>query len=488
MKKNLLFLMIGLTLFPISQSFTWQWPWESPPMTEAEKTAAIKSQLKPLIRATQELTIEAGETAGQTGAETMTQFFKGAGSKGEEAGEEAAKAATQFASGMNKGVQEGLLPELKKLSNQAVSSAFNMENALQIGVPMALTIGIPIVTTIGLKYAKQKILHPKPEIIESEAYPKYGRLDRLQRWWAGYKSPSMILNKEIADHLNEIQEKTKNIRNHIFNGDKQATYTNLLLSGPPGTGKTLFARVLSDYTDMDFLPVSGARLLQSELAFSEVVDMAKNSTYGTIIFIDEADALFIDRQTLLTSKSPGALSQYKALNHILGITGQKNNKYMIIAATNNPHVLDEAMDRRFPDTIEMTLPNSVTRLALLNLYIGNQLFNEKNNTKEFITAARALLTPAVLQEITQKTEGFSYAKIEDMIKAMRDSARATKSGIITQSGIDNAISRAIKKHQDLEKNKEKRAKLFDQQPEQQKPAPTNNGRIFRVKSMAEVAK
>jgi AAA+ superfamily predicted ATPase len=385
--------------------------------------------------------------------------------------QEATRAGTKImgvgAEGFATGLQQEVFPHLEKGFRDFFTSFINVENAIRYGGPMAIAVGIPLATTITLRVLEKRLLNPKPEIIESEAYPKYGRIDRLQRWWSGYKTPEVIFDQEVKNHLMEIEEKTKNIRDHILNGDKEATYTNLLLYGPPGTGKTLFARVLADYTDMDFLPVDGTRLLQSELSFNEIIDMAKRSKYGTIIFIDEADSLFIDRQFLMTSKAPDALSQYKALNHILGLTGQKNNKYMIVAATNNPHVLDEAMDRRFPDTVEMPLPSTSTRAALLNLYIGNQLFNEKNNTKEFIAAAHSLLTPNVIQTIAQQTEGFSPDKLESMIKAIRDSARATKSGIITQSGINDAIKRALKKHQDFIKNKEKRTKAFEQQPEKQ---------------------
>ena len=99
-------------------------------------------------------------------------------------------------------------------------------------------------------------------------------------------------------YLFEIQEKTKNIKDHIYRGDKSVTYTNLLLYGPPGTGKTMFAKVLADYTNMDFLPVTAASLMQDPVAFSNIVEMANRSSYGTIIFIDEADALFLDRNEL----------------------------------------------------------------------------------------------------------------------------------------------------------------------------------------------
>jgi AAA+ superfamily predicted ATPase len=340
---------------------------------------------------------------------------------------------------------------------KSLADVITPENALKLGAGLAIAGATYHGGRKAWNFLENKLL-TKSEIIDNEAYPKYGRIDRLRRWWAGYKTPQLIFNPEVKARLQAIKEKIKNIRDRIFNGDVQTTYTNLLLYGPPGTGKTTFARALADYTDMDFLPVSGSRLLQSELLFNEVIDLANRSTYGAIIFIDEADSLFMDRQLLMASNAPNALSQYNALNHILGVTGQKNNKYMIIAATNNPHVLDEAMNRRFPDAVEMPLPTLPTRVELLNLYINKQLFDEKNNTKQFVAAARSLLTSSVIQEIAQKTEGFSHSTIENLVTAIRNSI--PKSGIITQNIIDTAINEALIQSKDFAKSKEKRANLF----------------------------
>lgn len=352
----------------------------------------------------------------------------------------------------------------RKASHSITSLVFNWENALQTGlstgITLALSASLPIIGVTLTSYFLNVLFAQKPEIVEQEAYPKYGRFDRLKRWWGQYKTPDVIFDEQVKDQLLEIEQKTKNTCEKILKGNKQATYTNLLLHGPAGTGKTIFARVLGDYTNMDFLPIPGARLLQSPLAFSQIIRMANHSKYGTIIFIDEADDLFLSRDIIMASKSPEALSRLTTLNYILGLIGTKSNKYMIIAATNNPHILDEAMDRRFPDTIEMPLPSLPTRIALLTLYINNLFFNKKTNSKEFIAAASVLLTPDFIEDLAETTAGFSHAKLEDLIKAMYDTTGTTTGGTLTQTTINNAINRSIKKLRDLEKFKEKRTNLF----------------------------
>jgi ATPase family associated with various cellular activities (AAA) len=305
---------------------------------------------------------------------------------------------------------------------------------------------IPVVYYLMIKGAeitmdviRAELLSPKPQILLPGS--KYGRWDRISRWRSGYKSPAMIFDQQVKDRLIEIEEKTKNIRDHIRSG-KKTTYDNLLLYGQPGTGKTLFAQILADKTNMDFLPVTAASLLQSGVEgikyFDELITMANRSKYGVIIFVDEADALFVNRDTL----SPES-DHYKVLNHILALTGTGSNKFMLIAATNHAYVMDQAMGRRFQDRVLMPLPDAVTRKELLELYSKQVLFNIKENNQDFVKTAEKLLTPTAINTIVNQTNGLSHAEIKDMIVAMHKKACATKTGMITSAHIQRAVQEAI---------------------------------------------
>jgi len=361
---------------------------------------------------------------------------------------------------LNVGLQGQVFPEIKNITGGAISSVFNVENAIRVGGPIALQAGLVLAGIYGSRVfwnvLEQRLTNPRPDILLPGS--KFGRWDRVNRWWKGYKSPAMIFDQSVKDRLMEIQEKTKNIRDHIRNG-KTTTYDNLLLYGKPGTGKTLFAQILADYTDMDFLPVTAASLLQSGVEgikyFNELLDMANRSKYGVIIFVDEADALFIDRNML----SPES-DHYKVLNHILALTGGGSNKFMLVAATNHAYVMDEAMGRRFQDRVLMPVPQADTRLALLELYMGGALFNEKENGKQFVANAKALLTGKVMSEIVQKTAGLSHAEIKDMVVAMRKKAFATKGAMITQAHVRNAVDQAVEKVKVAEEDRIKREQRF----------------------------
>jgi AAA+ superfamily predicted ATPase len=298
-------------------------------------------------------------------------------------------------------------------------------------------------TKIGLEKIKRDIISPKLTVLNKTQKPVYGRINRLKNWYSGTKVQKMAFNAAIKEQLIEIEKKTLSLRNLIQQG-KNRTYANLLLYGESGTGKTLFAQLLAEKTNMNFLPVTAASLLQAGVEgikyFDEIITMANRSTYGTIIFVDEADALFIDRNTIGPSSE-----HYKVLNHILSIVDGRSNKFMVIAATNHAYLLDPAMGRRFQDRVLMPLPDAATRTALLNLYIPQILFNEKETSKQFVAAAQALCTPELIAEITECTAGLSHAEIADMIEAMRNKAELNKRSL-TIKDIQSAFDAAIEKH------------------------------------------
>ena len=360
--------------------------------------------------------------------------------------------------------------EAKKLAQGSKTDKANaVLSAALRGVLLATPplVGILLLgaAKIGLEKITRDITTPKLAILNKTQKPVSGRMDRLKRWYAGAKAQKMVFNPEVKEQLADIEQKTVSLRNLIHSG-KDRNYANLLLYGEPGTGKTLFAQVLAEKTNMDFLPVTAASLLQAGVEgikyFDEIITMANRSKYGTIIFVDEADALFIDRSTI----DPGS-DHYKVLNHILSIVDGRSNKFMVVAATNHAYLLDPAMGRRFQDRVLMPLPDAATRTALLNLYVPQILFDVKQTSAAFVKAAKTLLTPQLIAYITEKTEGLSHAEIADMIEAMRNKAELNKRSLIVQD-IQSAIDEAVEKRKKGEEDK----KLREQRKEQGKPMPT----------------
>ena len=271
--------------------------------------------------------LDLGDLGGQVGDAVSQSIGQGSRAFGSamsdgQFGDNLSKGMTGFADNLGRGfgdfnrqANKNLIPQIAAFARNMGSSVLNARNVLQFGGLAALAIALPVTGYYGTKFlwtvAEQRLLNPKPKVLLPNA--KIGRMDRIKRWWSGYKTPAMIFPQLVKDRLTEIVEKTKNIITHIHNG-KNVTFDNLLLYGEPGTGKTLFVNILADLTNMDFAPTTAAALLQKNVGvqyINELMDMAKRSKYGVIIFIDEADALFVDRNGLDASSD-----HYQILNHI----------------------------------------------------------------------------------------------------------------------------------------------------------------------------
>jgi AAA+ superfamily predicted ATPase len=377
----------------------------------------------------------------------------------EEAGESWARMAGQGVGGARRGFRREIAPHITAGFRDLLSSFINTRNMIQYGSIVAGSIALPLAGYYGSRVAwnvlEKSLTNPKPEIVVKMANPVFGRWDRIRRWWRGYKTPPMIFDQSVKDRLTEIEEKTIIILKLIGQG-RNMTYDNLLLYGKPGTGKTLFAQILADKTNMDFLPVTAASLLQAGIEgikyFNELLEYANKSKYGVIIFVDEADALFIDRNTL-----DPASDHYKVLNHILAATGTGSKKFMLVAATNHAYVMDEAMGRRFQDRVLMPLPDATTRLALLDLYFAGTLLNSKENSADFVAKAKNLLTAGVVNDIVKRTNGLSHAEVKDMVATINKTAQISG---ITAKIINNVVNNAVEKHKISEEERMKREVRF----------------------------
>ena len=174
----------------------------------------------------------------------------------------------------------------------------------------------------------------------------------------------------------------------------------ILLVGPPGCGKTLLAKAVANHTDATFIRLVGSELAQKYIGeggrmVRELFSLAKEKA-PSIIFLDEIDAIGAKR---LDGSTSGDREVQRTLMQLLaeldGFDVLENVK--IIAATNRPDILDEALLRpgRFDRVIEIPIPDDVGRKAILKLNI------DKMSTKKI-----------QLKAIVDKTSGFSGAEIK----------------------------------------------------------------------------
>lgn len=143
----------------------------------------------------------------------------------------------------------------------------------------------------------------------------------------------------------------------------------VLLHGPPGTGKTFVMRAVAHEAGAAFFPVKGAELLdkyvgESERGVRDVFARARTAA-PSIIFFDELDALAPVRGSSTTSVTDSVVAAI--LTEMDGVLERGN--VAVIGATNRPDLIDPALLRsgRFESHIELGLPDTEARLALLGL-------------------------------------------------------------------------------------------------------------------------
>ncbi|WP_375401800.1 CDC48 family AAA ATPase [uncultured Sphingomonas sp.] len=144
----------------------------------------------------------------------------------------------------------------------------------------------------------------------------------------------------------------------------------VLLHGPPGTGKTRLARAVANESDAQFFLINGPEIMgsaygQSEGQLREVFEnAAKNAP--SIVFIDEIDSIAPKRGQVSGEAEKRLVAQLLTLMD--GLEARAN--LVVIAATNRPEAIDEALRRpgRFDREIVVGVPDERGRREILGIH------------------------------------------------------------------------------------------------------------------------
>ena len=164
-----------------------------------------------------------------------------------------------------------------------------------------------------------------------------------------------------------------------------------LLVGPPGTGKTLLAKAVAGEAKVPFFSLTGSDFVEMFVGVGasrvrDLFDEAKKNA-PCIIFIDEIDAIGKSRNA---GGYGGNDEREQTLNQLLSeMDGFDSSKgILILAATNRPEVLDQALLRpgRFDRRVIVDKPDLEGRIQILKVHAKNVKMDETVDFREVALA------------------------------------------------------------------------------------------------------
>jgi cell division protease FtsH len=207
----------------------------------------------------------------------------------------------------------------------------------------------------------------------------------------------------------------------------------ILLSGPPGTGKTLLARATAGEANVPFFSISASEFIEMIVGVgaSRVRDLFSEAkkVAPSIIFIDELDA--IGRARGGAGSIGGTDEREQTLNQILtemdGFTG--NEGVVVMAATNRPEVLDQALLRpgRFDRRVSVSAPDLRGRAAILAVH------------------SRSIpLAPDVdLEQIAASTSGMVGADLKNLLNESALNAARREHAQVQNADVTDALEKVL---------------------------------------------
>ncbi|KAI9233234.1 MAG: hypothetical protein BYD32DRAFT_454856 [Podila humilis] len=188
--------------------------------------------------------------------------------------------------------------------------------------------------------------------------------------------------------------------------------SGLLLFGPPGTGKTLLAKAVAKESGARMLEIKASDIFdiyvgEGEKNVSAVFSLARKLS-PCVIFLDEVDSIFRARSSGSGGSGSGGgnSSQREILNQFMvewdGLRSSGQNQGIVVmASTNRPFELDDAVLRRLPRRILVDLPSEHARERILNVYLGQETLEQGVD----------------VQELAKKTTFFSGSDLKNLCVA-----------------------------------------------------------------------
>ncbi|CAN1353290.1 Outer mitochondrial transmembrane helix translocase [Linum perenne] len=175
----------------------------------------------------------------------------------------------------------------------------------------------------------------------------------------------------------------------------------ILLFGPPGTGKTMLAKAVATEAGANFINISMSSITskwfgEGEKYVKAVFSLASKIA-PSVIFVDEVDSMLGRRE------NPGEHEAMRKMKNEFmvnwdGLRTKDKERVLVLAATNRPFDLDEAVIRRLPRRLMVNLPDATNRGKILKV----------------ILAKEELAADVDLESVASMTDGYSGSDLKNL--------------------------------------------------------------------------
>ncbi|KAI3454998.1 hypothetical protein Pfo_011661 [Paulownia fortunei] len=175
----------------------------------------------------------------------------------------------------------------------------------------------------------------------------------------------------------------------------------ILLFGPPGTGKTMLAKAVATEAGANFINISMSSITSKWFGegekFVKAVFSLASKIAPSVIFVDEVDSMLGRRE------NPGEHEAMRKMKNEFmvnwdGLRTKDTERVLVLAATNRPFDLDEAVIRRLPRRLMVNLPDATNRAKILKVIL-----------------AKEDLSPDIdLDSVASMTDGYSGSDLKNL--------------------------------------------------------------------------
>ncbi|CAN8325820.1 unnamed protein product [Cochlearia groenlandica] len=149
----------------------------------------------------------------------------------------------------------------------------------------------------------------------------------------------------------------------------------ILLFGPPGTGKTMVAKAVATEAGANFINISmssiGSMYFSDGEKYVKAVFSLASKISPSVIFVDEVDSLLGQRKSQGEHETTRKMKNEFMINWD-GLRSKEKERVLVLAATNRPYDLDDAVIRRLPRRLMVGLPDAKNRAKILKVMLAKE--------------------------------------------------------------------------------------------------------------------